>query len=105
MHEFHGDLLIGGARLKSLHGELEAEQPTPTAEKSHEWVMGGHLHLTPQEWESIGPNRQYRLELDDGRAAQVVITRIISRNENEVVVDFEHFDWHTKSAVHPPAKG
>ena len=78
MHEFHGDLLIGGARLKSLHGELEAELPTPTAEKSHEWVLGGHLHLTPQEWESIGANRQYRLELDDGRAAQVVITRVIA---------------------------
>jgi hypothetical protein len=105
MHEFHGDLLIGGARLKSLHGELEEEQPMPTSGESHEWWLGGHLHLTPEEWESIGPNRQYRLVLDDGRVAQVAITRVISQNEKEVVVDFEHYDWHTNSTVRPPVKG
>lgn len=105
MSEFHGDLLIGGARLKSLHGELEEEYPVAVSENSREWVFGGHLHLRPQEWESIRMNRQYRLELDDGRAGQVAITRVVSQTNDEVLVDFEYIDWHTNSTVRPKPKG
>ncbi|MGE3314601.1 MAG: hypothetical protein AB7O26_05745 [Planctomycetaceae bacterium] len=104
MSEFHGDLLIGGARLKSLHGELEEEHPFSPLQKSREWLLEGQLHLKPDEWETIGPNRQYRLELDDGRAAQVMITRIVSQSNDEIVVNFEPCDWHTQSTVRPPAK-
>lgn len=101
MSEFHGDLLIGGARIKSLHGELEEEHP---AAQSREWLLEGQLHLRPEEWETIGPDRQYRLELDDGRAAQVTITRVVSQSNDEIVVNFEPFDWHTQSTLRPRAK-
>lgn len=87
MHEFSGELLIGGAKLKVLHGELEDElHPTD----SKEWQFGGHLRLSPHEWETMQLNRQYRLELDDGRAGQVAITGIVSRNIDEVVVEFHY---------------
>ena len=70
MHEFQGDLLIGGERLKCVHGELEEEVPQ----------AGSHLLET---------DRPYRLQLDDGRAGQVFVSRIAPDGKpNELLVDF-----------------
>ena len=74
MHEFQGDLLIGGARLKQIHGELAAEQP-PDGD-SHEWTLAGQLHLTPEQSGQLEVHRPYRLVLSDGRAGQVIFLRI-----------------------------
>ena len=73
MHEFQGDLLIGGARLKQIHGELADEQP-PQGD-SHEWTLAGQLHLTAEQSGQIEVHRPYRLVLSDGRAGQVPVTK------------------------------
>ena len=73
MHEFQGDLLIGGMRLKHIHGELEAEDHQPG---THEWRLAGQLHLTPEQSAQLETDRQYRLLLEDGRCATVVLSHI-----------------------------
>ncbi len=95
MHEFSGDLLIGGARLKALHGELEDELHSAG---SQDWQLGGHLRLSPHEWETMQLNRQYRLELNDGRAGQVIITDVVSRNVDEVIVEFHYVPRQVRKA-------
>jgi hypothetical protein len=85
MHEFQGDLLIGGMRLQHLHGELEQEQPK---RGSKEWALSGHLHLSPEQLKHLELNREYRIQLDDGRAAQVVILRIEDEAAEEPLADF-----------------
>jgi hypothetical protein len=86
MHDFHGDLLIGGMRLKHVHGELEQEQPDGS---THEWILTGHLHLTPEQSRQLETDRRYRLMLEDGRAATVILSRIIPDKPDEHLVDFE----------------
>ena len=85
MHEFQGDLLIGGMRLQHLHGELEQEQPQ---RGSKEWTLSGHLHLSPEQLKLLELNREYRIQLDDGRAAQVVILRIDGEQADDALADF-----------------
>ena len=77
MREFEGDLLIGGAALRRLHGDLEDEQPQ---DGSREWLLSGQLRLSPQDWESVNVNRQYRLELADGRSGQVIFTQLATQS-------------------------
>jgi hypothetical protein len=86
MHEFQGDLLIGGMRLRQVHGELEEEQPK---RGSREWKLSGHLHLSPEQLQLIEVNREYRIQLDDGRAAQIVISHLESENGDELLADFK----------------
>ena len=85
MHEFQGDLLIGGMRLTHLHGELEQEQHR---RGSKEWTLSGHLHLSPEQLKHLELNREYRIQLDDGRAAQVVILKIDGEKPDEALADF-----------------
>jgi hypothetical protein len=86
MHEIEGDLLIGGERLKHVHVELEEELPLPG---SREWILAGHLHLTPEQGEQVETDRPYRLMLDDGRAAQVVVCRIAPDGKpDDLLADF-----------------
>lgn len=84
MQEFHGDLLIGGMRLQHLHGELQEEQHK---RGSKDWALSGHLHLTPEQLKHLELNREYRIQLDDGRAAQVVILKI-EPDRDEALADF-----------------
>ena len=87
MHEFQGDLLIGGERLKHIHGELEEEAPQPDCK---EWILAGHLHLSPAQSQLLETDRPYRLQLDDGRAGQVVVSSISSDGKpDESVVIFQ----------------
>lgn len=86
MHEFQGDLLIGGERLKHVHGELEEEVPQPNCK---EWQLAGHLHLSPEQSHLLETDRPYRLQLDDGRAGQVIVSRIAPDGKpNELLIDF-----------------
>ena len=86
MHESHGDLLIGGQRIKHIHCELEEEQPLTD---SKEWILAGHLHLTIEQTQCLETDRPYRLQLEDGRAGQVIVSRIAADGKpDESVVDF-----------------
>jgi hypothetical protein len=86
MHAFEGDLLVGGARIRHVHVELEAEQPQ---DGSGEWVLSGHLHLTPEQSQLVETDRPYRLQLADGRSGQVIVSRIAADGKpNELLADF-----------------
>ena len=85
MREFHGELLIGGMRLKDVRGELEAETPS---EESSDCLLRGQLHLPPEQVEQLQLNREYRIQLDDGRGGQVVLSRIVPERDDEVLADF-----------------
>jgi hypothetical protein len=86
MHAVDGDLLIGGDRIKHVHVELEEELPQPG---SRDWILAGHLHLSPEQSELIQTDRPYRLQLDDGRAGQVVVSRISANGQpHDQLVDF-----------------
>jgi hypothetical protein len=85
MHEFQGDLLIGGMRLEHVRGELEEERHRRGCK---EWTLSGHLHLTPEQSKHLELNREYRIQLDDGRAAQVVILKIEPDHDTEALADF-----------------
>ena len=87
MRKFEANLLIGGAALKRLRGELEQEEPQ---DGSCEWLLSGHLRLSPQDRTNVQFNRQYRLELADGRSGQVIFTRVAAQDDRELVVDFRH---------------
>jgi hypothetical protein len=88
MHDSHGDLLIGGARIKHVHCELEEEQPAEPG--SREWALAGHLHLTPEQSQLLETDRPYRLQLEDGRAGQVVVSRIAQNGKpDDLLADFQ----------------
>ncbi len=84
MSEFEGNLLIGGAALKCLHGDLREERP----DRSYEWLLTGQLRLPRQVWPNVTFNRQYRLELADGRSGQVIFTEPADQNGDEMIVNF-----------------
>jgi len=90
MHEFHGDLLIGGLRLRGLLGQLADALPNGNGKRanSKECELSGHLHLPTEQSEQLQLNREYRIELENGLAAQVVFSRIAADHDNAVVADF-----------------
>ena len=86
MQEFEGDLLIGGDRIKHIHVDLEDEQPQ---DGSREWVLTGHIHLTPEQSQLVETERPYRLQLADGRAGQVIVSRIAANGKpDDLLADF-----------------
>jgi hypothetical protein len=86
MQEFHGDLLIGGIRLKDVLGEIDGELPDGNAT---ECSLSGDLHFRPEQLKQLELHREYRIELENGRAAQVVLSRIEAAFTDEVLADFE----------------
>lgn len=68
MSDIHGTLLIGGTRLDDLSGACEQDPSTGR------WR--GKLIVDQLQGSQLNTERTYRLELDDGRATQVVIHRI-----------------------------
>jgi hypothetical protein len=71
MAEIHGQLLIGGLRLRDLVGTLELES---TSDSRPRW--SGQLLLDLEQGRLLETERPYRLELDDGRAGQVIVARV-----------------------------
>ena len=87
MHSAQGDLLIGGDRIKHVQVELEDEQQEAG---SREWVLAGHLHLTAEQSKLVETDRPYRLQLADGRAGQVVVSRIAADGKpDDLLADFQ----------------
>ncbi len=70
MVEIRGRLLIGGMVLRNLEGRLDHE----TLDPESEWA--GYLLVDPPQHECLETGRPYRLELDDGRAGQIEISRL-----------------------------
>jgi hypothetical protein len=84
MSEIHGRLLIGGMTLKNLRGAVELRDECSCAD----WC--GHLLIDPLQKTFLELGRQYRLEIDDGRSGQVVVTRIeISPEDPRLRVSFD----------------
>lgn len=81
MHEFHGHLLIGGMTLKDLDGELEEEAPQ---DESSDWRLAGRVNLQAQAQPHLEVGRTYRLQLDDGRAGQVVLRKVVQQADRLV---------------------
>jgi hypothetical protein len=71
MAEIHGQLLIGGMRLKDLEGTLEQE---PGPDSQAQW--SGQLLLDVEQGNLLETARPYRLELSDGRSGQVIVARV-----------------------------
>lgn len=86
MQGFDGNLLIGGMKLEHLRGELEQELPDSD---SAEWFFAGRVILAPVDCECLQLGRRYRLELADGRAGQVVISRLEPADEQNFVAEFQ----------------
>jgi len=83
MHKFHGELLIGGMRLRDLEGELEdrGDSGTPS--------FAGRFTIDPAQRAWLALNRPYRLQLDDGRAGQVVLSKMdVPDGEMTMLVEF-----------------
>src|SRR6476620_10853198 len=97
MHEAEGDLLVGGARIRHVHIELEDEQPQTG---SAEWSLAGHLHLSAEQSQLVETDRPYRLQLADGRAGQVFFCRIAADGKpNELLADFLPKQVNERSVV------
>jgi hypothetical protein len=86
MQEFHGNLSLGGLQLQHLHGELEADQPLPD---SKEHLLTGRISVPPAQKEQLEFGRRYRLEIEDGPAGPVVVSRIEAEKPDEIVVEFQ----------------
>lgn len=86
MHASHGDLLIGGLRLANIQVDLEEEFPQPG---TSEWRLTGRLHLSPEKEGMLQIDRPYRLQLEDGRAGQIVLRRIDRPQQDELLVGFQ----------------
>lgn len=71
MNEIHGQLLIGGLRLKDVCGTLEQEVNLDSCPR---W--SGQLLVDAEQGNLLETARPYRLELDDGRAGQVIVARV-----------------------------
>jgi hypothetical protein len=82
MAAIHGNLLIGGMALKDLDGLLTDEDGT-----SDRWT--GTLTITRAKEPLLEVGRPYRLELDDGRAGQVVVRQMRDLDEDYLRIDIE----------------
>lgn len=79
MQEFHGELLIGGMTLHHVAGELAEEEPECD---SHNWRLAGQLRLPAQLELHLQLDRDYLLQLADGRAGHVVLTRLAPETDH-----------------------
>lgn len=86
MASFHGDLLIGGAALRNLDGELRVDQPSAKQSPPH-W--SGTFSVKSEDRELLEIGRQYLLILDDGRKEKVVLTEIRDGSEQSCDVTFD----------------
>lgn len=73
----HGELLIGGETLHRLAVELEQQEHEPDA---CDWLLSGRLYLSHEQAAGLELHRHYLLQLDDGRAGPIALTRVETHN-------------------------
>ena len=86
MQKFDAALLLGGARLKHVHGELETDQPLVGTD---DHLLTGRLSVEPAQKALLEVGRRYRLAIDQGPSGPVVVSRIDDHDQQEVVLEFE----------------
>ena len=99
MHEFDGDLLIGGLRLKHVHGELEKDEPLPD---TSDHLLAGKLNVDEAQKAVIECGRRYRLQIDDGPAGQVIVSRIKDGEDHSLTLEFEPIAASNNSHAQKP---
>ncbi|MEM8678102.1 MAG: hypothetical protein AAGF97_02000 [Planctomycetota bacterium] len=82
MSGFRGDLLLGGARLRALDGDL-TEFPS-----GHEAVWAGEFRLTHDQANQVEVGRPYLLILDDGRGGKVELTDLATEEDGQALARF-----------------
>jgi len=95
MSKFDGDLLIGGLRLKQLHGELDQDLPQ---QGSADRLLSGRFRLQTAQQELLEAGRRYRLHLADGRTGAVVVSQIRLQPDQGLVVEFAPISAELASA-------
>ena len=73
----HGELLIGGETLHRLAVELDQQDHEPDA---CDWLLSGRLYLSYEQAAGLELHRHYLLQLDDGRAGPIALTRVETQN-------------------------
>ena len=83
MKNFHGTLLIGGMSLKDVDVFVDSNE-------TEEASWSGRASVAPESLHALETGRQYRLETDDGRAAQLLVTDIrIDPDRKELILVLE----------------
>lgn len=83
MMSIHGNLLIGGMALKELDGLLDQDN----CDRCRGWR--GTLTVAQQCGPLLEVGRDYRLELDDGRAGSVVVRRLGKTGDERIELEIE----------------
>lgn len=86
MARFHGDLLIGGMTLRHLHVDLEQDR---RKRGSKDRLLAGRFEVDDGQQGLIQVGRPYRLQLEDGRAGQIIVSEIDPGGEPVLLVRFE----------------
>ncbi len=77
MTYFHGELLLGGARLRELEGEI-TELPLGRHES---W--SGEFSIDSNQLDLVELGRTYLLMLDDGRNRRVTLTDVVDEDDQQ----------------------
>lgn len=86
MEAFHGCLLVGGATLPHLRGEIDDLFPGETC-SGCDWH--GRLHVPGSQRNAVAVGRVYLLSFDDGRFGHVIIDDVYpDREPDHWVVEF-----------------
>lgn len=81
---FYGNLLLGGARLRDIQGELH-EVPN-----QDEDLWTGRFRIEPCQGTLFELGRPYLLQLADGRCSRVMVSSVAAdRRAATLVVEFE----------------
>lgn len=81
-HHFHGELLLGGARLRELDGKIEGS----SNDRDSGW--SGEFRIDPASVYMVEIGRPYLLMLDDGRTGHVEVTKVTSVSKGQSIVQF-----------------
>jgi len=80
-----GKLLIGGMALRQLQGELEKAEPA----HGSTWLLAGKLRVSSRHSCQLELERQYLLQVDDGRQGIVELTSLTSDDsDGDLLADF-----------------
>ena len=80
MNRFHGDLLMGGVRLRELDGEIDE------VVHGDDELWSGRFRVDRKQQSLFEIGRPYLLVLDDGRSGQVEVTNITGEEDREAVL-------------------